>query len=58
MKKGIVEVSDLVVVNKADGVFVNAAREAIAEYTSALKYLNPNTPVWRPQVNRKENIMI
>nr|CAG8439769.1 8009_t:CDS:2 [Entrophospora candida] len=50
LKKGIVEVSDLVIVNKADGILAQSAREAVIEYTSALKYLRPSTPVWRPKV--------
>ncbi|CAJ0842365.1 15291_t:CDS:2 [Entrophospora sp. SA101] len=50
LKKGIVEVSDLVIVNKADGILAQSAREAVVEYTSALKYLRPSTPVWRPKV--------
>ncbi|CAG8470759.1 8551_t:CDS:10, partial [Funneliformis caledonium] len=52
LKKGIVEISDLIIVNKADGVFANAAREASADYTSALKYLHPSTSVWNPKVIR------
>ncbi|KAF0543824.1 methylmalonic acidemia type A protein [Gigaspora margarita] len=50
LKKGIVEISDLVVVNKNDGDLENAAREAVAEYTSALKYLRHSTPFWIPKV--------
>ncbi|CAG8651814.1 427_t:CDS:2, partial [Dentiscutata heterogama] len=49
LKKGIVEISDLVVVNKNDGAMETAAREAVAEYTSALKYLRHNTPFWTPR---------
>ena len=54
MKKGIVEISDLIVVNKSDGVFASAAREAASEYTSALKYLNANSPFWQPRVSKKK----
>ncbi|CAG8469771.1 1495_t:CDS:2 [Diversispora eburnea] len=50
LKKGIVEISDLVIVNKADGPLANSAKEAAAEYTSALKYLNPISTYWKPQV--------
>ncbi|PKC12550.1 methylmalonic acidemia type A protein [Rhizophagus irregularis] len=50
LKKGIVEISDLIVVNKSDGVFASAAREAVTEYTSALKYLHPSSPFWQPRV--------
>ncbi|KAG9296073.1 hypothetical protein G9A89_011925 [Geosiphon pyriformis] len=61
LKKGIVENSDLVIVNKADGELANSAREAVTEYTSALKYLHPKSPVWSPKVLRvsaKNNIGI
>jgi len=52
LKKGIVELVDLVIVNKADGDMINAARRAQMEYTSALKLLRPkNGPSgWQPQV--------
>ncbi|RHZ84878.1 hypothetical protein Glove_74g110 [Diversispora epigaea] len=50
LKKGIVEISDLVIVNKADGPLANSAKEAAAEYTSALKYLNPVSTYWKPRV--------
>jgi LAO/AO transport system kinase len=53
LKKGIVEISDLIVVNKSDGVFASAAREAVSEYTSALKYLHPSSPLWQPRVSKK-----
>ncbi|CAG8726211.1 10216_t:CDS:10, partial [Cetraspora pellucida] len=49
LKKGIVEISDMVVVNKDDGALENAAREAVIEYTSALKYLRHSTPFWKPK---------
>ncbi|ORZ40779.1 ArgK protein-domain-containing protein [Catenaria anguillulae PL171] len=39
MKKGIVEVSDLVLVNKADGELANTARATQMEYMSAMKFL-------------------
>jgi len=45
-----VELVDLVVVNKADGELVNAARRAQIEYTSALKLLRPKTGSWAPKV--------
>ncbi|CAG8478506.1 9172_t:CDS:10 [Paraglomus occultum] len=61
LKKGIVEISDLVIINKSDGAFQGAAIQAMTEYTSALKYLQPNTPVWKPRVIRvsaKSNVGI
>ncbi|KAI9152620.1 hypothetical protein H9P43_009416 [Blastocladiella emersonii ATCC 22665] len=39
MKKGIVELSDLILVNKADGDLAATARMTQAEYMSALKFL-------------------
>jgi LAO/AO transport system kinase len=50
MKKGIVELADLIIVNKADGHLKVAARTAQMEYTSALKYLKPLYNDWKPQV--------
>lgn len=50
MKKGIVELSDMILVNKADGELAAAARMAQIEYTSALKYLQPSTQGWTPQI--------
>lgn len=52
MKRGIVEMADLVVVNKADGDLLPAARRMAADYTSALKLLNTGRKkkVWKPKV--------
>ncbi|KAI8929365.1 ArgK protein-domain-containing protein [Entophlyctis helioformis] len=50
MKKGIVELSDLIVVNKADGELANQAKMAQLEYTSALKFLQPMNDGWYPKV--------
>ena len=48
MKKGIVEVADIIVVNKADGELLPAARKAKTEYSHALAFLRPKTKFWRP----------
>ena len=50
IKKGILEIADLVAVNKADGDNVNRAREAAANYANALHLLTPSTPHWHPTV--------
>jgi LAO/AO transport system kinase len=50
LKKGIVELADLLVINKADGELEAAAGRAAAEYASALNLLRPATPHWRPPV--------
>ncbi|KAJ3129090.1 hypothetical protein HK098_002682 [Nowakowskiella sp. JEL0407] len=52
MKKGIMEVSDLVLVNKSDGDFVTAARIAQMEYISAMKFIQPLYEGWKPDVLR------
>ncbi|RKP26864.1 P-loop containing nucleoside triphosphate hydrolase protein [Syncephalis pseudoplumigaleata] len=52
MKKGVVELADMIVVTKADGGLLPAARIAQQEYTSALKFVQPRFPEWRPQVIR------
>ncbi len=44
IKRGILELVDLVAVNKADGERVNAARKACRQYLSALKYVRPVSP--------------
>ena len=50
IKKGIVELADLLVVNKADGDLKAAAGRAAAEYHHALQLLTPASPHWRPEV--------
>ncbi|KAG2189345.1 hypothetical protein INT44_004487 [Umbelopsis vinacea] len=52
LKKGIVELSDLVVVNKADGKLADAARAVSMDYTSAIKFLQPPSPLWKTKVLR------
>ncbi len=49
IKKGIVEVADLIAVNKADGDLLPRAREAVADYSAALRYLRPRSEAWRPR---------
>jgi LAO/AO transport system kinase len=46
IKKGIVELADLIVVNKADGDLEMAAERARRDYTSALRMLRPASPHW------------
>lgn len=43
------EVADLVVINKADGDLLPAARRMKAEYVSALKLVRSKTHHWRPK---------
>lgn len=50
LKKGIVELADLLVVNKADGDLLPAANRAAAEYQAAVHMLRPATTGWMPPV--------
>ena len=50
IKRGIVELADLVVVNKSDGDLVAAANHAAAEYRHALTLLRPPVEGWRVEV--------
>jgi LAO/AO transport system kinase len=46
IKKGIVEIADLVVVNKADGDLAAAAERAVGDYRNALALLTPAESGW------------
>lgn len=50
MKRGIMEIADALVINKADGENLHAAKKARVEYQSALHYLAPAPKNWQPQV--------
>jgi LAO/AO transport system kinase len=50
LKKGIVELADMVAVNKADGDNMARAKVAAAEYRAALNILSPHSPTWSPPV--------
>jgi LAO/AO transport system kinase len=50
LKKGVVELADMIAVNKADGDNISRARAAAAEYRAALHILAPRSPNWAPPV--------
>ena len=50
LKKGIVELADMIAVNKADGDNVRRAKQAAAEYRAALNILAPRSENWSPPV--------
>jgi LAO/AO transport system kinase len=50
IKRGILELADMLVVNKADGDNVRRAEAAAAEYQAAFNILAPASPNWRPPV--------
>jgi LAO/AO transport system kinase len=50
LKKGVVELADMIAVNKADGENIPRAKAAAAEYRAALHILSPRSPNWAPPV--------
>jgi len=50
IKRGIVELADLIIVNKADGDLVNAAKSVASDYSSALRLLQSSPTQWTTQV--------
>ena len=50
LKKGIVELADMIAVNKADGDNIKRAKAAAAEYRAALHILAPRSATWSPPV--------
>ena len=50
IKKGVLELAELIAVNKADGDNVARAERAAADYRLALHMLTPATPNWNPPV--------
>ena len=50
IKKGVVELADMIAVNKADGDNIRRAKAAAGEYRAALHILTPRSPHWMPPV--------
>jgi LAO/AO transport system kinase len=50
IKKGVLELADIVVVNKADGEHAIEAKSAARELTAALRLIYPRETLWRPPV--------
>ncbi len=50
IKKGVLELADVVVVNKADGDHLPEARMAARELSGALRLIYPRETLWRPPV--------
>ncbi|OCB23484.1 ATPase/protein kinase [Mycobacterium malmoense] len=50
IKKGALELADIVVVNKADGEHLAEARVAARELSSAIRLIHPRETLWRPPV--------
>ena len=50
IKKGVLEIADMIAVNKADGEGSVRAGQAASEYRAALNILTPASPTWSPPV--------
>jgi LAO/AO transport system kinase len=50
IKRGVIELADLIVVNKADGDLLPTARRAASDYQHALRMLRSPTVGWTPEV--------
>ncbi len=50
IKKGIIEIADMIAINKADGDNVTRAERAAAEYRAALQILHNPSSSWSPPV--------
>jgi LAO/AO transport system kinase len=50
LKKGVVELADMIAINKADGDNLPRATAAAAEYRAALHILTPRSALWAPPV--------
>ena len=56
IKKGVLELADIVVVNKADGDHLTEARKAARELSGAIRLIYPRETLWRPPVLHHERI--
>jgi len=50
IKRGVIELADLIVVNKADGDLKATAQRSASDYQHALRMLRSPTPGWTPEV--------
>jgi LAO/AO transport system kinase len=50
LKKGLVELADMIAINKADGDNITRANIAAADYRGALHILSPRSEHWHPPV--------
>jgi LAO/AO transport system kinase len=51
IKRGVIELADLIVVNKADGDLLATAKRAASDYQHALRMLRSPTAGWTPEVS-------
>ncbi|MEZ4937699.1 MAG: methylmalonyl Co-A mutase-associated GTPase MeaB [Crocinitomicaceae bacterium] len=56
IKRGIMEMADLILINKADGDNVKRANLARQEYENAVHYLPPKRKFWFPKVETSSSV--
>lgn len=50
IKKGIIEVADMIAINKSDGDNIDRARRSASDYRNALSLITPASDNWHPPV--------
>jgi LAO/AO transport system kinase len=50
IKKGVMELADMIAITKADGANEGPARAAAADYKAALNILTPPSATWKPPI--------
>ncbi|GLQ05615.1 methylmalonyl Co-A mutase-associated GTPase MeaB [Sneathiella chinensis] len=50
IKRGVMELADIIVINKADGDLIPVARRAASEYRGAVSLMRPKSKHWKPKV--------
>ncbi len=50
VKRGIMELADLILVNKADGPLADAARHVVSDHRAAMSLMRPHEKFWTPRV--------
>ena len=56
IKKGIIELADLLIINKADDNLISAAETTVNDYMNALSIIKPIRDNWRPKVLKCSSI--
>lgn len=51
IKRGIVEMTDLILINKSDGDLLASARRTASSYMSALKLMRQRSPNWKTKTH-------
>ncbi|MBL8642917.1 MAG: methylmalonyl Co-A mutase-associated GTPase MeaB [Rhodospirillaceae bacterium] len=50
IKKGVLEIADMIAITKADGENVKRAQATAADYSHAMRIITPHSPTWLPPV--------